>query len=552
MKKTIISAIVLATATLAGAQETVRTLVVTDKEGKTTEFVADQVAGIIFDDMPEYTALTNLLNLGYEETAEAGSYLLEFGTDEPDATGSPSAVGGMQIALLMRAPKSQDLSEPALPAGYYTAGNNSANYTFDITRSALYVRLEEGEEGVAPQMIVTGTVDVRPEAAGDYDIRMELTTMAGSVVNLRYQGPLPFPAGVSDYTPFTENVDLTFTNGQGRFYGNWYYPFAADLNAQFFVGTISNGTLTDGYILDIPLFEPKPADCMAPSQRIADGTYTVETREKIEYTYLPYRFTPGKHTDFMGQVYMTGAHLTYLSPDGHRKYGFLTGGTMTVSDNGTKFVFDFTTPEGVSIKGTYNGIPIIQNYCDNDEKEPKRPYSTLTEDVVLNWDPATVCISYNNRNTILENANDFMVMFTTPDMDKGDYVLVELFAEGDELPDGTYTIDSTLEAGHGIPGAIDFAGQMLFSWYGDLGLVDEEGYNTKLGPVAAGSVTVSTLNDGQRKFVFDMTDDNGHKITGEYTGQVVNSDINDAAPARNMFKTKERKVRRIPPRAPRR
>ena len=47
MKKTIISAIALAAVSVAGAQ-TVKNLVVTDLDGKTTQFQADQIEAVVF------------------------------------------------------------------------------------------------------------------------------------------------------------------------------------------------------------------------------------------------------------------------------------------------------------------------------------------------------------------------------------------------------------------------------------------------------------------------------------------------------------------------
>ena len=180
--------------------------------------------------------------------------MIELGTSEPDENGDPLEIGDMQVALLLKGPESPDLLEPKLPAGYYRVGNSTVDFTFDINRSVVWVRAESGSEGMAPQVIIDGTVDVREEPNGNYDIRMELVTMGGNI-DLRYRGQLPFPPGVSEFETFTDPVDLTFTHAQGRFYGNWYYPFAADLSAQFIVGTITGGTLTEGYILDLTLYE---------------------------------------------------------------------------------------------------------------------------------------------------------------------------------------------------------------------------------------------------------------------------------------------------------
>ena len=112
-------------------------------------------------------------------------------------------------------------------------------------------------------------------------------------------------------------------------------------------------------------------------------------------------------------------------------------------------------------------------------------------------------------------------MFTVPSLDKGDYVSLEMFVDGETVPDGTFKIGRELASGNIIPGAVDFAGSMIFSWYGDLGLVDEEGYNTTLGPLESGTVTISTLDNGERKVVFDMVDDNGNVVAGEYVGVII-------------------------------
>lgn len=542
MKRAIFSVMALAAMSVAGAQ-TVKNLVVTDLDGKSTMFEADKVDAVLFQEAPEYRDLTTLLRTSYEETSDGSAlYTIEMGTSEPDVNGMPLELQDMQAAILLKAPRSQSLKEPKLPAGYYRIGNGKQEFTFDVNMSAIWVRVAEGPEGATPMMIMDGTIDVRVDEDGEYDIRMELTTFGGPA-ELRYRGELPFPPGVSDFEEFTEPVDLTFTHGQGRFYGNWYYPFAADLSTQFFVGTIENGVMTDGYMLDLSLYEPIPADCMAAGQRVADGVYTVETREEIAYTYLPYRFMPGKMVDFLGQMFLTGSNLTYIAPTGHRKQGKITGGTITVSDNGSKFVFDLLTSENVSVKGTYTGTPNIVNYCDNDVKAPERPYSLLTENVTLNFDPSTVCIMYNEGPSIIDDANTVMVMFAVPTMDKGDYVSLDLLMTGNEIPDGTFTFDPTLAAGHGIPGTLDYGRQMMFSWYGDLGIVDSEGYNTKMGPINSGTVTISTESDGQRKFVFNVKDDKGNDITGEYIGTVIDA-TNLEAPERKIIKTAERKFRK--------
>ena len=536
MKKILFSAIALATVSVAGAQ-TAKNLVVTETDGNKVEFAAGKVEGIIFQDAPQYIQITDLINTRYEESDDKGVYTVQIGTAETD-----DCVIDMYLQLLMTGPKAADIQEPALPEGYYRTGNGKEEWTFDINKSILWMRVKGSGEDYNPSMLIDGTIDVRRDGDGTYDIRLELVTF-GSAIDIRYTGDMYFQPGVSEYNPFTEPVDMDFEGGQGRFYGNWYYPFAADLTMQFYSGTIEDGVFKHGYVLYLDFCEPKPEDEMAPEQIVADGVYTAENRQVQSSQYIPYRYNKGAITDFMGAKYLTATRLEYISPNGERKLGLITDGTFTVSDKGTEFVFDFLTKEGVKVTGRYDGKPYIQNFCDNDEKAPKRPFSTLTSDVKLNWDPATVALSYCGGPTILDDATTMVLMLTVPSLDKGDYVSLEMFVDGETVPDGTFKIGRELASGNIIPGAVDFAGSMIFSWYGDLGLVDEEGYNTTLGPLESGTVTISTLDNGERKVVFDMVDDNGNVVAGEYVGVII--DGNSVADmGSRMMKDAKRGIRR--------
>lgn len=551
MKKTLFSALALAAVSLAGAQ-TVRNLVVVDTEGNSVEIPGSKIEAITFEDAPESIKLTTLLATGYEAVDALGMYRVEFGTGEADADGLPAEIGDMQVALLMAGPWSDDVKNPKLPVGKYGVGNSTQEFTFDINQSTIWVRTEAGPDGVSPLMIIDGSVDVRVDASGNYKIQMNLMPITGSETYVfTYQGPLQFAAGYGAVQPFDKDVNLDFSVGQGRFYGNWFYPFAADMLGQFFQGTIEDGVFKDGYVLEISLYVPKSDDEMAPNKRFIDGTYSVETREAVAYEYLPFRYDAGQQVEVMGQEYITKTRLEYYGSDGSRKLGLIKGGTFTVSDNGTKFVFDFTTAEGVSVKGTYSGNPYVQNYCDNDEKAPKRPYSLLTEDVALNFQPGTVCIGYNDGHRVLDDANFMTVWFVCPGEApgeyKGDYLWMDLFSDGDTLADGTYTVNQNPAAGVVVPGVYDYARTNNYTWYADMDKLDDEGYNTWMAPIAGGTVTISTEADGQRKFVFNFVDDAGYKITGEYTCHVVDGNAQDAAAhVAKMRKQASREIRLAP------
>ncbi len=532
----------LAAFAVAGAQTPVKNLVVTEKDGNNNYYPASDVENIYFTPAPEYEQMDQVLLTRYEEKGELGLYHIELGMGQPDAEGQPAQIGQAQVALMIAGTWSDNLREPKLPAGYYRLGNGSAPWTFDATQSTVWVRVAEGSDGVTPLMILDGTVDVRTEA-GEYDIRMELTTMDGSEYDFIYKGALQFPGGVSDFEAFTEPVNIDFERAQGRFYGNWYYPFAADLTAEFYKGTIENGQLVNGYYLQLDFYEPKPEDPMAPVQTIADGTYTLETRNAIQYVYLPYRFNAGAKVDFMGAEYITKTYITYTSPEGKRKLGLITGGTFTVSDNGSKFVFDFTTKEGVSIKGSYTGKPNLQNYCDNATAEPKRPYSTLTDNHAITWADGTQALTFNEGHSILDDLNTFVFYICRPAMDRGQYIQFYILTDKNEISDGTYPLNWELVNGNMIPGTLGFGGETLFSWYGDLDSTDEEGYQSILACLATGNITITSQADGTKKIVLDLTDDAGKKITGEFTGSI--TDITpDQAQVSNIKKACERAMRK--------
>lgn len=535
MKKSILTILALASVAVAGAQDPVKSVVLTDKNGNNTYYTAGDVQGIAFTPAPEYETLDQFLLARYEEKGELGLYHVELGMGAPDAEGQPAELGDVQVALMIAAPWSDSLREPKLPAGYYRVGNGQALWTFDITQSTVWLRVAEGSDGVTPLMIVDGTVDVRCEN-DVYDIRMELQTMDGASHDLRYKGKIVFPAGLGNFTPFTEPVDVNFTSASGRFYGNWYYPFAADLTAEFYMGEVVNGSLVEGYCLSVDFCEPKPDNEMDPNQIIADGTYTVETRDDVyEYTYLPFKYNAGKKVNLWDSEYISLTNLQYISPEGKRNLGLIKSGTFTVSENGTKFVFDFVTEEGVSVKGTYNGKPNLMNVCDNDAAQPKRPYSTIPGDHTLTWSEGTEACYYNMGHSILDNLNTYVFYICRPKMDKGQYLTLYLNTSGDEIYDGTYSLDWELISDNMIPGTKDFGGQPLFSWYGDLDKIDDEGYHTDLSCLASGTMTISSFaGSTDRKIVLDLVDDAGNKITGEFSGSI--TDITPNASQVNLIK----------------
>lgn len=531
MKKTIITTLALTAIAFGSAAQTSKNVVIIDNEGQKYEYKGEDVDGVIFQDAPVYIDLTHYLGGLYEEKSTVGNYKVEFGTGEADENGLPLNIGDVQVQLVLSGSWSDVVSEPKLPAGYYRIGNGTQMGTFDVNNSAVWVRSEEGPDGVSPLAIVDGTIDVRTTDNVKYDIRMELTTLAGQF-DFRYVGDVIISAGMSEFVPFDEDVNIEFQGGQGRFWSNWYYPFASDLGLMFYQGTVENGVFVNGYLLHVTsIYEPKVEDEKNKNQRLADGVYTVEKREDVKNTFLPFRYDSGKKVNFMGQEMIIGTRLEYYAPDGSRKLGLIKDGTITVSGNGSKFVFDLTTEEGIKVTGSYNHAPLIEYYCDNEEKAPKRPYSTITGDHTLSWKPGTVALSFNDGHSILDDANTLVFMICRPQLDAGQYLQFEVLSNDKVMSDGTYEVNWSVKAPSVLPGVVDFSRLPQFSWYGDLDTTDDEGYQTDLACISSGTITISSAEGDSKHIVFNLVDDAGNKITGEFNGPITDVSVDEDAMA---------------------
>lgn len=502
-------------------------VVITTIDGEKTEFETADVSDIRFENAPDYAHLAYFIDGAYTSKGELGIYAFTLASSEPDQWGLPPQVGDAELSLELVGALSDDYLDAQLPEGYYRSGTGSNPGEFDIQKSGLTLRLAEGEDGTNMYPIIDGTVDVRKNG-GNYVIKAELVLLQGGTVALAYEGPLSFNPGMMETEQFAEDQEFTFTGAQARLYDNWYYPFVTDLALQFFTGEFdAGGTQTEGYWLNLDTFMPKLVKTPMGSVTLADGVYSPEPREKItNYTNVPFTYTKGHTLDFWGTLYPAGSYLNKREKNGRSFRGYIVDGTMTVSGNGSNVVFDFVTDNGKKVKATYNGKISIWDFTEPD-KVPDYS-STLTEDVKLEFVPGTVAMSYSLGDYIKEGLYQFEVMVTEPEMEHGDFLMLELSSESEVLPDGEYTINNALEPFTGIEGTIDYGGQILYSWYGDLDSADEDGVQSIITPILGGTVTVSTVADGMRRLEFNLEDGKGHTITGEYEGIFYNLSPNSA------------------------
>ncbi len=518
MKTKILSAIAIGVFALTASAQNYK-VVVTTTDGKKTEYETSNLQSIKFENAPAYHEANYLIGAQYSSKNGMGIYYITMGTSAPDEAGDPAELGDMQLAVELTAELSEDHLNATLPAGYYRIGNGSNKGELNLQNSGLWIRVDEGADGVTGSPMIDGTVDVR--MSGDiYNIRCELTLLSGDFVAISYSGPIKFTPGISENEDFAEDQNVTFTGAQARYYANWFYPFADDITLELFSGEFQGGKQTEGYWMNIPLYMPKAADPKNPGQYVADGVYTVEPRETVLYnTNLPYTYDKGKILDLFGQIYNQGTYITYLDKTGRVMRGFIADGTITVSDNARKIVVDVVTDKGVKIYGTYEGEIIIDNRNDS-EKAPTIE-GTIDADITLDLDRedvSQVAVAYHMGDYIKAGINQYILMVMDQEQTKGDYLTFELCTDQDALVDGTYTINNEIVPFGGLKGFADNGGNIMFSWYGDLDSTDDEGYQTVIAPIMGGTVTISTLDSGNRKMEFDLVDEDGHKITGTYEG----------------------------------
>ncbi len=516
MKKIILAALAAGTFLLPAIAQNYK-VVITTTDGEKTEFETSSISDIRFENAPNYAPLNYFIDGAYTSKGELGIYAFTLASSQPDQWGLPPEVGDAELSLELVGAVSEDYLDAELPAGYYRAGAGNSVGQFDIQKSGLTLRLDEGEDGTNMYPIIDGTVDVRKNG-DNYSIKAELTLLQGGTVALAYEGPLTFTPGMMETEQFDSDQEFEFTGAQGRFYDNWYYPFVTDITLQFYSGNFdADGKQLDGYWLNLSTFMPKYVRTPDGALTLADGVYSAEPREAIaNYTNIPFTYTKGYTLDFWGTLYPAGSYLNKSEENGRSFRGYIVDGTMTVSDNGSNVVFDFVTDNGKKIKASYKGKINIFDFSEPD-KVPDYS-STLTEDVKLNFIPGTEALSYSLGDYIKEGLYQFEVMVTHPDMEHGDFIMLELSADAQVLPDGTYTINNGLEPFTGIEGSIDYGGQILYSWYGDLDSADENGVQSIITPIMGGTVTISTTDGGTRKLVFNLEDGKGHTITGEYDG----------------------------------
>lgn len=466
-----------------------------------------------------------------DNNALAGNYEITFGN-----TTKLEWAGDIQIFLDLYNVEDSDPLNPVLPNGVYEPGTDNKPFTYNPAYSYVDILVEGGETVSTPIM---GIVTVERSGA-TYSITVEGTLMLldDMEFSARYTGNIAFvQGGTSAYEFFEEDVTVEFSDAQMRYWGSWFYPFADNVGIEMFSGDFDeNGNITRGYYLHFSsVYMPKYADYNAKEVPLAEGTYEA-IRPSVTIPYFqPYCYNTGAIDDYYGERYFTGTYLQYIEGGEIKKVGLVSGGSVVVEHtaDGYNITMNFVANNGVKFNLSFNGSLISVNLNDNDASMTPRPWTTLANDHVYNFPEESECYVYCFGEMIAEGYDSWMIMIFGANSEYpdgyGDMFTSEFVTtKGDRttMPVGEYRFAYEMGDRVMFPGTTSYAGAILFSYYGDL-TPDAEGYSSQTAPISSGKVVVEEAADGNYRFIFDMVDDGGNKITGEWSGKPLVEDLSE-------------------------
>lgn len=475
-----------------------------------------------------------------DNSALAGNYEFTFGN-----TTELGWDGDIQVFIDFYNVEDSDPLNPVLPNGVYEPNNDFSAFSYDPTSSYVDI-VADGEIVTSP---ILGTVKVeRTGATYTITVEGELMLLDNLAFSARYTGTIQFvQGGTSAYEFFEEDITIDMDEAQMRYWGSWFFPFCDEVGVEMFDGTFDeNGTLQKGYYLHLSrVFMPKYHDYNEPSVPLAEGHYDVVYEALQDLYCQPYFFDAGRIQEYFGDKYFTGTYLQYVENGQIKKVGLVTGGSFDVEYDGTNhnITMNFVTDNGHKLTLTFSGKINSVNFNDNDETMPERPWTTLDADHEYNFPEEAMGYAFCLGEYMKPGFDNWMLMIYATNAQYpdgyGDMFTTEFIVETggsrDAMPTGTYNVSLDVADHTMFTGVVSYAGAILFTWYGDV-TPDFEGYSSETASISEGTVTVEDAGNGKYRFVFDLVDDGGNKITGEWTGAVLADDISDDINAANAPK----------------
>lgn len=428
-------------------------------------------------------------------------------SDEPVVDGKVY-IGGTYYIFDMYAGAPADPSNPMPPAGTYTLGQKGATeamtFTPEYSRGFKAIDDEEYEFNVT---FAEGTLTL--DVDGDnVTIEAILKDVNGEMHHVSYSGPAAYTI-YEDKGSGIDDADITATYGQAELMARLDNDSMMEVMLALGDVDIAGGEASNGHLFWIDTFLPFNEDGY-----LTPGNYPV-TNTSESGTVL-------EGTDMMG-MYVLGSYITLYDASGNYSYVTIKSGFMDISGemgSAQTITGEFTTEEGATLTLTYNGLLRV---------EGTEPFSTLTEDVVLDFEGATCTANYFGDNNYQTGGGNWQIRIH-PNTDNGmkDGMFIDLVDTGCDflsgITSGTYVTGGGLpEPGQYRYGFLNLSnGALQGTMY--LGAQNDNGEYIEYAPAVGGDLIIENLGNSRYTISFDFIDDKDHHFSGTWTGVIVAND----------------------------
>lgn len=456
-------------------------------------------------------------------------------------TGAVNATNATIAALDMYATDGHGVE---LPTGTFST-DGDLTYDADVSYVQNFDANGKGDDGY----LIDGNINVTKADAGNDDNSVYTITFSDeNGTQYAYSGELSFTnmasGSASTYPQITTDLkDLQFNAGLAFYHGNLMESNTGNMILDLYTGEYdpeTGGLTGKGIDFCINLYNRLFGD--PSTATLIPGTYTVARNFKVN------TFFPGMEVDYMGMTVLMGTYVkrrkAVTGLDSDYDYCYIADGTITITEGEEEGTFDITidctTDRAHKVTGTAKGIRFI--VFDKSDHNSKDVDSNLTEDVDLKFDRVEKSRIYNGG--VQNGVQVFTVDLGSPSgkddpeytydghqYTKGDQDLLRMEFQCETgsqyLQEGTYTL---MDQGHLwtnlyapfmlTRGYFDSLGGRTGTVYQHFMASTPEDPHTwvvdKYATIYAGTVGVSKTDNNHYKFVIDLYDGNGFKVSGEF------------------------------------
>ena len=431
-----------------------------------------------------------------------------------------------------------------LPTGTFSA-DGDLMYDTDYSFVQNYDADGKGDDGCD----IAGDVNVtKTDAGNDGNSVYTITFSDENGTSYAFVGELSFTnmasGSAATYPQITTDLkNLNFTGGLAFYHGNLMESNTGNMVLDLYTDEFdpeTGGLPGKGIDFCINLYNRLFGD--PSTATLVPGTYTVARNFKVN------TFFPGMEVDYMGMTVLMGTYVkrrkAVTGLDSDYDYCYIADGTITITEGEEEGTFDITvdctTDRAHKVTGTAKGIRFT--VYDKSDHNSKDVDSNLTEDVNLKFDRVDKSRIYNGGEQ--NGVQVFTVDLGSPsglddpyyEVDghkytKGDQDLLRMEFQCEKgsqyLQEGTYTL---MDQGHLwtnlyapfmlTRGYFDSLGGRTGTVYQHFMASSPEEQHTwvvdKYATIYSGTVGVSKTDDNHYKFVIELYDGNGFKVSGEF------------------------------------